>query len=55
MNKAKLIKNRSIVIWQGVSKIAPFSSEELFCKRWKQRENKRVINDKKYINNECGA
>lgn len=54
MNKAKLIKNRLTVIWSGVTKIAPHSFEELFCTRWKQRENKRVINEKKYVNNECG-
>lgn len=55
MNKAKLIKNRLTVVWQGVTKIAPMSNEELFCSRWKQRENKKIINHKKHVNNECGA
>jgi hypothetical protein len=53
MNARKLIFNRLTVIWSGVSRIAPKSKEDLFCKRWKQRENRKgVIKEKKYINDE---
>lgn len=53
MNKARLIRNRMIVQWSGVSRIAPLSKPTLKYKRRKFRENRvGVFNDKKYINEE---
>lgn len=53
MNKARLIKNRLTINWTGISKIIPIQFAEVSYKRFKFRENrKRVINEKKYINEE---
>ena len=53
MNKTRLIRNRMIVVWSGISCITPIDKSDLDYKRFKFRENrKRVINNKRYINEE---
>lgn len=53
MNKARLIKNRCIINWMGISKIIPIQFAELSYKRFKFRENRKgVVKHKKYRNEE---
>ena len=53
MNKARLIRNRMIVQWSGISRITPLDKSDLDYKLFKFRENrKRVIDNKTFKNEE---